>query len=312
VECGPVYARYRISGETPILRYAKAVTVYAHVPWIEVEDAIEIIGAPYVGHHTVGTEKTQSPGGGWHEAGWHTDCFIEEEKLRTVLSLGFAGGKVARNVVYVPCRTGRTAFSAYDWADVSDETRGVALINSGNPRYYYDREAAELSLILGYSGRFIYSTAPDYHLMRGDYCFRYAIAPHGAYDPAWNNRRAQEANNPMLVMRSYRWRARPGRGPRGWLSQEGALVHVDAPSGIVSTVTLEAGQPAIRLYEDAGTTSAVNICLAWPISGAHATDLEGNVVETLDVQDSTVSLELGPFRIVTIRFELDGCRPRAS
>jgi alpha-mannosidase len=167
-----------------------------------------------------------------------------------------------------------------------------------------DRETTELSMVLGYAGRFIYSTAPDYHLMRGSYRFQYAIAPHGAYDPAWNNRRAKESTNPMLVMKSYRWRATPEGGPRGRLPQKGSLVEVNAPSGIVSTIALGKGQPIIRLYEDAGQTSTANIRFAWPISAAQIVDLSGNTLETLQVRRNAVRVELEPFRIITVQISL--------
>jgi alpha-mannosidase len=304
VESGPVYARYRVNGQTPIFDYCKTITVYQGAPRIEIAETVTVADFPYIGHYTGGEERTQAPGGGWHKAGWHTDCFIEQEKLRKVVPINVQNGTVRRNVVYAPSETGRPYFSAYDWADVSDEEKGLALVNFGNARYCYDGERAELSLVLGYSGLFIYTTSEEFHRMRGEYHYRYALLPHGPYDPAWNNRQALAAQNPLLGLRINRWPASRTARPDGRLPQSGAFFALDAPSGVISTVHLEKGQPILRLHEDAGQISDVRLRFQWAVARATIVDLQGNVLETLQPQENILQLRLEPFRIVTIRLEI--------
>jgi alpha-mannosidase len=304
VEHGPVYARYRVSGRTPIFDYSKLITVYQGTPRIEIEETVNVADFPYIGHYTGGDERTQSPGGGWHKAGWHTDCFIEEEKLRTVVPVNIEGGTVRRNVVYAPSETARAYFSAYDWADVSDDEKGLALVNFGNARYCYDQETAELSLVLGYSGLFIYTTSDEFHRMRGEYRFRYALLPHGHYDPAWNNRQALAAQNPLLALRINRWPASRGARPESKLPQTGSFLTLAAPSGVISTLYLEQGQPYLRLYEDAGHAVEATVQIHWPLAQVDRVDLQGNLLEQLEPSDGRLTVHLGPHQIVTLRLGL--------
>lgn len=304
VEKGPVYVRYRISGETPIFNYARTITIYSNLARIDVAEKIDVAEYPYIGHYTGGDERTQAPGGGWHKAGWHTDCFIEHEKLRAVMPVNVHNGRVSRNVVYVPSETKRDYFSAYDWADLSDEEKGLAVVNFGNARYCYDRASSELSLILGYSGLFIYTTSESFHRMAGNYQYNYSLLPHGPYDPAQNNRQALEASNPLLALRMVRWPTTRQAKPHSNLPTEGAFFSLDAASGIISTVQLEHGQPVIRLYEDAGQSNEARLHLHWPIAAAHVVDLAGNVLETMAPEGNSLTISLAPYKIITIKLEL--------
>jgi alpha-mannosidase len=298
---GAVYARFRLTGNTPLFDYRKTITVYASTPRIAIEDVVSIGDFPSIGHFTGGEERTQAPGGGWHKAGWHTDCFIEQEKLRAVVPVHAHGGRVRRNVVYASSETQRDYFSAYDWADVSDAEKGLALINFGNARYCYDRAAGELSLVLGYSGLFIYTTSDEFHRMRGDYGYRYALAPHGPYDPVWNNRQALAAQNPLRALRMNCWPVRQPEKKSGAPGQSASFFALDTASGIISTVFLEQGQPHIRLYEDAGRNADAILRTHWPMQSAEIVDLQGNVLETLRPDGNTLRLTLTPHQIVTLR-----------
>lgn len=305
VESGPVYARYRISGSTPIFDYVKTITVWSSTPRIDIEEQINVGDFPTIGHQTGGDELSQSPGGGWFKAGWYTDCYVEQAKLRTVVPLAITDGQVRRNVVYVPSESRRDYFSAYDWADVSNDDKGLALVNFGNARYCYDQEVAELSLVLGYSGLFIYTTSEEFHRMRGEYKYRYALLPHGPYDPAWNNRQALAAQNPLLVLRLNRWPAGKPVQASSALPQAATFFTVDAPSGIISTIFLERGQLHIRLYEDAGQTVEATLRTLWPLERADIVDLQGNVLQTLAPKDRNLNVHLAPYQIITLKLEME-------
>jgi len=300
VDNGPVYARYRLRGHTSAFDYTRLITVYCSTPWVEIEDTLDFPEAVYLGHYTPRSVKSERRDA---EGGWHTDCFIEKEKLQVALPLNLDGARVSRNVVYVPTETQRDDFSAYDWADVSDGEKGLALVNLGNYRYHYDRSAQELSLVLGYSGAFLYTTTPDFHLMEGRYQFRYAIAPHGPRDFVWNNRRAWEINNPLFTLGTYRWRSSGRDIKKGSLAPEGSFLTLDAASGIVSTLMLEKGRPIIRLYEDAGRKGQARLTFDRPVAKAERVDLLGNVQQVLPVDQGALEVMLEPYQIVTLKFD---------
>ncbi|MBX2997292.1 MAG: hypothetical protein KF893_02185 [Caldilineaceae bacterium] len=304
VEAGPVYARYRISGETPIFDYERSITVYSTLARIDIQETITVSDFPYIGHYTGCDERTQAPGGGWHKAGWHTDCFIEDEKLRAVVPINVKAGRINRNVVYIPSETKRDFFSAYDWADISDGEKGLALINAGNARYSVDRSTSTLSLVLGYSGLFIYTTSEEFHRMRGDYHYKYSLFPHGPYNPVHNNQQALEAANPLLALRMNRWPTTRKAKENSHLPTEGAFFTLDAPNGVISTIYLEAGQPVMRLYEHAGESRSVQVRSLWPILSAQSVDLCGRLLETLEPVGNSFRLSLEPYQIVTIKFAL--------
>lgn len=317
VESGPVLAQYEITGSTGIFKFQKRITVYAHLARVDIEDHIRIQKPVFIGHHTKEPrfERTKA-----HEKlkGWHTDVFIEKEKLRSVVPLEISNEIVRRNVVYVPFETRREVFSGYDWADVSGESKGLTLINKGNFRYHYDGAKKEISLILGYSGTFVYSSGPEFHMMRGDYSFRYSLYPHGLFQASLVNRAALEANNPLIVQ-GFRY------GPliteetaalakrhlenlqkigRPLLPEKFSFAELEADSGNISTIYLENGCPIIRVYEDSGKKTKVKIRFFKKIGEADLLDLKNRVIKRLPIENGEVSIALNPYQIATLRLKL--------
>lgn len=317
VESGPVFARYDIEGSTEIFNFRKSVTVYAYLPRVDVEDYISIPKPVFIGH------LTDEPHLGRAEdreklRAWHTDVFIEEEKLRSVVPFDIEDGVLRRNVVYVPSETKRRRFSSYDWADVSGEKKGLTLINKGNFRYFHDEARKELSLILAYSGNFLYSTGPEFHMMRGDYSFRYSLYPHESFETSLVNKAALEANNPLIVPRfryspliskeiegsaSRRLKTRRKRG-RTPLPPEFSFISMETRSGNISTMYLDEGNPVIRVYEDSGERVEGRIPFFKDITEAEVLDLGGRLVRRLPVEEGALKITLNPYEIATVRLKL--------
>lgn len=313
VEKGPVRAKYEIVGSSEIFNFCKMITVHAYIPRIDVEDQITIPEPVFIGHHT--KEETDPPE---KRKGWYTDVFIEAEKLRSVIPLAITDEHVRHNTVYVSSETNHEAFSGYDWADVSGQEKGLTLINRGNFRYYYDSIRKELSLVLGYSGTFVYSSGPEFHMMKGNYSFSYALYPHEAFKSSLVNRAALEANNPLIVCgfkyfpliskdmakRIEAFYKELEKLNRPLLPEEFSFLRVEAASGNISTMCLEKGLPVIRLYEDSGEKADARIFFFEDLQAAEVIDLRGNVLRRLDAKNGFVNIALNPYEIITMRLKL--------
>lgn len=312
MEKGPVLARYEIKGSTEAFDFQKIITVYSYTPWIEVVDCINMSKPAYIGYHS-------EVKGSFKDWRGYLDVFMEEEKLRVVIPLSVAGETVRRNIVYVPSETRRSVFSAYDWTDVSDENKGLTLINRGNFRYHYNSALKELSLILGYSGNFIYSRGPEFHMMKGKYTFSYALYPHGSFDVSQVNRAALAVNNPLMA-RSFKYspvitKSTSKRIRRHYvdsekhgktlLPQEFSFLKIDAENINVSTLRLEDNKPILRLYEHSGRGGNVRISFFKKIREASIVNLKNEEMQPIGAADGTLNIKLNPYQIITLRLEID-------
>ena len=310
---GPILARYEITGSAGIFDFQKIITAYAYMPRIDIEDHISIPKPAYIGHHT----EEADPSKRWR--GFHTDVFIEDKKLRTVIPLSITNEVVRRNIVYVPSETKRTVFSGYDWADVSNEEKGLALINNGNFRYHYDKSLKELSLILGYSGTFIYSGGPEFHMMRGNYTFRYSLHPHGPFNASSVNKTALAVNNPLIVWGfkyaplikrdtakrfEYYYRDAENHGMI-LLPEEFNFLKVNGKTANVSTIYLEDGKPVLRLYEHSGENANVEISFFRKILRAERINLLNEHMKAVSSKSGSLNIRLKPYEIATLRLEIE-------
>jgi len=316
VESGPVMARYEIQGSTSAFNFRKTIAVYANLPRVDIEDCVTVTEPAFIGHHTEEPLIKRSESGWWEQRGWHTDVFVEEEKMRSVVPLAIADAVVRRNVVYVPSETRRNTFSGYDWADVSGKSKGMTLINRGNFRYFFDRRRIELSLVLGYSGTFHYSSGSQFHKMSGDYEFRYSLYPHESFKASSVNRATLEANNPLIVQESqhgtqftkdmaeFERLEELKKMRKQVLPEELSFVSLDASSGNISTILVEDGSPIVRVYEDSGEKVNAQISFFKEVEEAEVLDLRGRPVRRLQANEGAMGFTLNPFEILTIRLKL--------
>ena len=93
-----------------------------------------------------------------------------------------------------PAEQAKWEVPALRWADLSDETYGVSLLN--DCKYGYDAQPSQLGLTLLRS-----PTWPDPDADRGIHQFTYALYPHGgSWQSAGTVRRGYELNLPLLVL----------------------------------------------------------------------------------------------------------------
>jgi alpha-mannosidase len=171
------------------------------------------------------------------------------------------------------------------WADLSEPGYGVALLNES--KYGYD--------ILGHTIRLSLLRAPgfpDPDADQGSHHFAYALVPHeGDLRDAGVIAEAEHFNLPVSLL--------AGQG-------DGRVVSVDRPGVSVEAVKWADRSDAVvvRLCEVWGSRGPVRITLHRPFISVTRTDLLERAVSTLDGHDGTVELELRPFELVTLAFDL--------
>ena len=171
------------------------------------------------------------------------------------------------------------------WADLSEPGYGVALLNES--KYGYD--------ILGHTIRLSLLRAPgfpDPEADQGSHHFAYALVPHeGDLRDAGVIAEAEHFNLPLSLL--------AGQG-------EGRVVSVDRPGVSVEAVKWADRSDAVvvRLCEVWGSRGPVRVTLHRPFMSVVRTDLLERVVSPLVGHDGTVELELGPFELVTLAFDL--------
>jgi alpha-mannosidase len=171
------------------------------------------------------------------------------------------------------------------WADLSEPGYGVALLNES--KYGYD--------ILGHTIRLSLLRAPgfpDPEADQGSHHFAYALFPHeGDLRQAGVIAEAEHFNLPVSL--------RTGQG-------EGRVVSVDRPGVSVEAVKWADRSDAVvvRLCEVWGSRGPVRVTLHRPFVSVARTDLLERVTSPLAGHDGTVELELMPFELVTLAFEL--------
>lgn len=139
---------------------------------------------------------------------------------------------------------------AHKWADFSEKTAGLALLNDG--AYSYRASAGEAAVLLARSSIYadhagVREKRYDYeYLDMGEQTFSFVLHPHGAPDYAEITRLAAELNNPCAaVWEGYHAGKRAG---------EGSFIEISAPSVVVRAVKrAEDGKGiVVRAYETEG------------------------------------------------------------
>jgi alpha-mannosidase len=172
------------------------------------------------------------------------------------------------------------------WADLSEPGYGVALLNES--KYGYD--------ILGHTIRLSLLRAPgfpDPEADQGRHHFAYALLPHeGDLRDAGVVAEAEHFNLPLTLL--------AGQG-------EGRVVSIDRPGVSVEAVKWADRSDAvvIRLCEVWGSRGPVRVTLHRPYVSVVRTDLLERTVCPLADDNGTIELELSPFELVTLAFELN-------
>lgn len=188
------------------------------------------------------------------------------------------------------------------WADLSDATHGIALLNDGSKYGHRVKDCSlELSLVRSppYPGGVkVEKDDPDYvekaFLDIGRQEFTYALLPHaGSAERGEVVRVASELSVPACQVTAE---SHPGELPASW-----SLASVSDPAIIVESVKQaeDGDETVLRLYESTGGRRRVCVHVA-NATGAYETNLMEEHLGDLELVDNTVELDFQPFEIRTL------------
>jgi alpha-mannosidase len=198
-------------------------------------------------------------------------------------------------------------FPAQNWADYSDGTKGVALLNRGLPGNNVADGTVILSLMRSarisaypFFGGYEPGVSSDLGLELGvKRTFDYALVPHeGDWRAAEIYRAGWEFNNPLAVRKVS---SHAGSLPKRW-----GLLDVSQRDVVVSALKPgQGGSIVLRVYEAAGRpSSSIKIKLNAGISSAREVSLLEDGGTELKVVDDTLQFDLGPYQIKTFSLKL--------
>ena len=128
---------------------------------------------------------------------------------------------------------------------------------------------------------------------------RYAVIPHsGDWREAGVFRDGLELNHPLIVRKVV---AHAGKLPARW-----GFVSVSSPQVVMSALNPAInGRTILRVYEATGNPAPnVHVRFTAGVSSAHEADLLERPSRDLTVNGGDVLLDLGPFEVKTLAFEL--------
>jgi alpha-mannosidase len=188
-----------------------------------------------------------------------------------------------------PAEKAKFEVPALQWADLSDATHGVSLLN--DCKYGYDAKGNVLRLSLLRSPEW-----PDAHADEGHHEFTYSFYPHGGtWREALTVRRGYELNYPLLVRQLEKH--------QGELKDEFSYLQVQSDNVVLTAAkkTEEEDALILRFYEWAGKETDVKLRLPAGAINAAETDLMERPVGDLSLEGGAVTVHTKPYEIKTIR-----------
>jgi alpha-mannosidase len=181
---------------------------------------------------------------------------------------------------------------AHKWADLSEPGYGVALLNDCKYGYDISGNVMRLSLLRA-------PTWPDPEADRGHHHFVYRLLPHAAdLREAGVIDAGYDLNVPLRTVATS---PHPGA-----LDPRTSILSVDAPHVVVEAVKRSVDDSealVVRLYEAWGRRGPVVLRAPWAPRRAVRTDLLERDLADLPTRGDTVTVDLSPFEIVTLKLE---------
>ncbi len=229
-----------------------------------------------------------------NDVGWHET----HKLLKVAVTLGVSPDSATYEIPYGTigrsCRPRTQAerakyeVSGQRWADLSDSSYGVSVLNDS--KYGWDCHGNVLRLSLLRSPLW-----PDSLADRGTHHFRFAIYPHaGDWRAAHTERLAAEYNTPLL--------AASEAAHVGALGHQTSFASVDA-SGVELTWMKRAEDSdalVLRLVEWNGRPATAIVTLRPMIRSAHRSNFLEDPGDPLPVTAHTIRVPLRPFEIATV------------
>ena len=180
---------------------------------------------------------------------------------------------------------------AHKYCDLSEYGYGVAMLN--DCKYGHDIHDGVMRLTLLKS-----PTHPNPDADRCQHIFTYSLVPHeGDYRSAGIVQMAYDLNAPMQAI--------PVSAQTGFLPQQYALVTLSSDNVILETVKKAEDSEGLvfRMYDAYNRQTRVDVTFGFAPKRVTLCDLMENELETLDVRNNSVTLNINPYEIITIKTE---------
>ena len=180
---------------------------------------------------------------------------------------------------------------AHKWVDVSEHGYGVAILNDSKYGHSVDGSTVGITLLKS-------ATSPNPDADQGEHSFTYSIYPHiGDFREGGVIKEGYLLNQPL-------YEKKIGKSS-GNLPERYSFVSVDKESAVITAVKKsEEGEDLIvRFYDSYDTRSAVTVSVPCEYRAVYLCDLLENEIEELDLNNGKVSVAVGNFEIVTLKFK---------
>lgn len=179
---------------------------------------------------------------------------------------------------------------AQKYADISDGGYGVSILN--DCKYGHDIHGSTIQLSL-----LRCPTSPNEEADQGIHDFTYSILPHiGQFVASNTINEAYFLNYPMSAVKAC--------GEQSVLPESFSMLSIDCDNVVCETVKeAEHGtETVIRLYESKNIRKNVTLQIGFAANKCHLCDLLENNVKELPIENGKVSLNIGGYEIVTLKF----------
>ena len=267
VESGPLRAVIRVVKKFQNSRFTQDITLYAGVPRVDCATQVD----------------------------WHEKHILLKVAFPIAVSSRAASYEIPFGAIRRPT-TRETSIEkakfevpALRWADLSDGSYGVSILNES--KYGYDTKDNVIRLTLLRSPAW-----PDPQADEGEHQFTYAIYPHkGGWEEAGTVRRGYELNVPLLV--------RVETSHAGTLPTAKSFVSIDAPSVILAAMKKAEDDDSLvlRLYAAGENAKEATLTLPRPATAAAETDLMERTTAPLTAEGDKIKLQFKPYEIKTVK-----------
>jgi alpha-mannosidase len=270
----------------------------------------------------------------WHETMKFLKCEFPFDIVNTEASYETQFGIVRRPTHYnTTWDTAKFEVCCHKWADLSEATYGVSILNDSKYGFAVAGNVMRLSLLRA-------PKAPDAHADMGSHTMRYAIFPHTGTVDERTVRKAFEFNNPVQFVNQTEGSKRDAADMQLSMSLLSALHIQNAPNLVIDTVKrgeddddvsrgelpIKKGKSVIvRIYDALG--GKARGVLRWGklnVRCVHRVNVLEDELEDLSAEmcgaevggggdrDGGVRIEVRAFEVLTLKLALDEERPHLA
>ncbi|MEE1284603.1 MAG: glycoside hydrolase family 38 C-terminal domain-containing protein, partial [Acutalibacteraceae bacterium] len=179
---------------------------------------------------------------------------------------------------------------AHKFADLSECDYGVSILN--DCKYGHDIHDGVIKLTL-----LKCATHPSPKADKGHHEFIYSLRPHaGTYTQAGTVQLAYDLNNPMSAVKLGK--------QEGILPESYSFVSVSDENIVIDTVKKaeDSDETVVRMYESWNKrVNGAKLTFGFDVKSAVLCDLMENEIEPLAVENNSVTLNVKPYEIVTVK-----------